>query len=846
MRLLAIDGNSIVNRAFFGVRLLTNQKGQFTNAIFGFLNILLKLQKDYPSDLVAIAWDRKEPTFRHKQYDGYKANRHGMPEELAGQMPILKDLLAALGYPMFSLAGFEADDLLGTMAAFCEKQGMETIIATGDRDSLQLITEKTGVCLVKTKEHLFCDVAQIQKDYGFLPPQIVDLKSLMGDASDCIPGVKGIGEKTALKLLQQNGTVDAIYASLDTIEATPRIKKLLTEGAADARLSYQLATICKEAPIELSAEKLTPGVPDKAEAKRILSDLEMFSMLPKFDLEGEVQLSLIEEQSSAADRFFAEDWDVPKLFERLEKDGRMDLVWLEDGVYFCLSDGVVKMEESVLDAVLESNLPKRLLDAKPLYKKGFSMQKPLQNVTFEVALAAYLLNVAAKTYKLPELLLKYLPDVRVNLPEPADSAALFADLCDVLEKELREKEMWHLLQEIELPLCEVLASMETDGFMLDETALLAYGEELSEKIEGLKAELFIHAGRTFNPNSTRELGVILFEELGLPAKKKTKNGYSTNAEVLESLQGFHPIVDALLSYRRLSKLYSTYIVGLKNAIEEDGRVRSTFNQTETRTGRISSTEPNVQNIPVRTDEGSRFRAFFVAPEGKVLLDADYSQIELRILAHIADDRAMQQGFADGADIHRMTAAQVFGLLPEEVTPRQRSSAKAINFGIVYGIGAYSLSQDIHVSMREAKEYIDAYLETYPGVRDYRDTIIRKTEELGYVETLYRRRRELPDIHAKNKVVRALAERIALNTPIQGTAADIIKIAMVRVFDRLRREGMKTKLILQVHDELILEAPMEEAARAAEILKEEMQQAATLKVALPVDVHAGKNWLEAKG
>lgn len=846
MRLLAIDGNSIVNRAFFGVRLLTNQKGQYTNAIFGFLNILLKLQKEYPSDLVAIAWDRREPTFRHQQYEGYKANRHGMPDELASQMAPLKELLTALGYPMFSLAGFEADDLLGTMAAFSEQQGMETVIATGDRDSLQLIDEHTAVCLVKTKENLFCDVAQIQKDYGFAPPQIVDLKALMGDASDCIPGVKGIGEKTALKLLQQNGTVEQIYADLDSIDTTPRIKKLLAEGREMAALSYELATICREAPLSLSVEDLTPKEPDRAAAKAILTDLEMFSMLPKWNLEEEVSAAA-PEAPAAVEKFFAEDWTEQKLCEALEENGRIDCVWQEDGVYFCLPDGVVRFAETVLDTVvLPSKLPKRLFDAKPLYKRGMQQGVRLEQVTFDASLAAYLLNVSAKAYPLPQLVQKYLPEETFGLPAEVAPIAAFSALCDALEAQLREKEMWHLLQDIELPLCEVLASMETDGFLLDRPALLAYGEELKAQIETLRQQLFDYAGHTFNPNSTRELGTVLFDELGLPAKKKTKTGYSTNAEVLESLRGFHGIVDTLLEYRKLSKLYSTYIVGLDHAIEADGRVRSTFNQTETRTGRISSTEPNVQNIPVRTDEGSRFRAFFIAPEGKVLLDADYSQIELRILAHIADDQAMQQGFAQGADIHRMTASQVFHVPFEEVTARQRSSAKAINFGIVYGIGAYSLSQDLHVSMKEAKDYIDAYLSTYSGVRAYRETIIQKTEELGYVETLFHRRRELPDIHAKNKVTRALAERIALNTPIQGTAADIIKIAMVRVFDRLRREGMNTRLILQVHDELILEAPEEEAARAADILREEMQQAVSLKVALPVDVHTGKNWLEAKG
>lgn len=848
MKLLAIDGNSILNRAFYGVRLLSNQQGMYTNAIFGFLNILLKLQKDYPTECVAITFDLKAPTFRHLQYAGYKANRKGMPEELAMQLTPLKNILRYAGYTLLEKEGYEADDLLGTLSRKCSQQGMECIIATGDRDSLQLVDDKTAVCLVKTKENIYCDPEQIQKDYGIAPMQIVDLKALMGDASDNIPGVKGIGEKTALGLIQQYGEIENIYRQLEEIKATPRVKKLLAEGKESAFMSKELATICKEVPVEILPQDCAVKEVDREALSRILTELEMFSFLKKFGLEAS-DLTVEQDdlpQEKAKTFTVLEDPQKEVLEELISKQGRID--FLKTDRYYLITEDTVAVlrSEWFAELVMKSELPKRTHEAKQYYKLARELELPFQNLVFDSELAAYLLNATSKGYALEDLIQKYLPGKQYDLPSEYRTIAAFPDLCDVLEREVKAENMETLLHEIELPLCEVLGDMEYEGFAIDEAGVKAYGEELSAQIESLKEQLYFYAGREFNPNSTKELGVILFEELGLPAKKKTKTGYSTNAEVLESLLGKHPIIACLLNYRKLQKLHSTYIVGLLKVLGEDKRVHSTFNQTETRTGRISSTEPNVQNIPVRTEEGSRIRQFFIPREGYVLVDADYSQIELRILAHIADDKAMQAAFQAGTDIHQMTAAQVFHLPPEQVPPQLRSRAKAINFGIVYGIGAYSLSQDIHVSVAEAKEYIDEYFKTYQGVRSYMDRIEKEAEEKGYVETLYHRKRDLADIRSTNKVVKALAKRIALNTPIQGTAADIIKIAMIRVYRRLQEEGLQAKLILQVHDELIIEAPVLQAPLVAELLKEEMQAAANLSVALLVDVHTGKNWLDAKG
>lgn len=849
MKLLAVDGNSILNRAFYGVRLLTNKNGMYTNAIFGFLNILLKLRKDYPTDYVAVTFDLKAPTFRHLQYEGYKANRKGMPEELAVQLSPLKELLTYLGYPILELAGYEADDILGTLARMCSQSGNECVIATGDRDSLQLIDEYVNVCLVKTKENLHCDIVQIEKDYGTVPAGIVDIKALMGDASDNIPGVKGIGEKTALNLIQKYHTIEEIYADLEQLEVTPRVKKLLAEGKDSAFMSKELATIYREVPLEVELEDLKIKERNEEALSQLLTHLELFSFFSKLGVKSAGEVRTQTEENSKKQVRILEELSLEQLQDKISATKRIDFL-LTDKLYILFEKEIAVYTQQI-DAVMESviypsKFPKRTYMAKRFYKQAKALGMEFSGLSFDVELAAYLLNASSKGYELSGLIQKYLPYETYAVEEEYLPAAAFSELCDVLEKQIQEQGMQELLQEIELPLCEVLADMEYEGFAVDSHSVEVYGEQLNQQIDVLRQQLFEYAGREFNPNSTKELGVILFEELGLPAKKKTKTGYSTNAEVLESLLGKHPIIETLLEYRKLSKLYSTYIAGLLKVIDDDGRVHSTFNQTETRTGRISSTEPNVQNIPVRTEQGSKIREFFVARDGYVLVDADYSQIELRILAHIADDKNMQQAFLDGVDIHQMTASEVFKIPFDEVTSQMRSRAKAINFGIVYGIGAYSLSQDIHVPVYEAKAYIEAYLNTYSGVNAYMERVVKQAEKEGYVETLYHRKRELADINSTNKVVKALAKRIALNTPIQGTAADIIKIAMIRVYRRLKAENLDAKLILQVHDELIIEAPVLQAQMAAAILKEEMQNAAKLSVELLVDVHTGNNWLEAKG
>ncbi len=847
MKLLAIDGNSILNRAFYGVRLLSNQKGMYTNAIFGFLNILLKLQKDYPTELMAITFDLSAPTFRHIQYEEYKANRKGMPEELAVQLQPLKDLLTAMGYQILEKEGFEADDILGTLAKLCTRENCDCVIATGDRDALQLIDKRVGVCLVKTKGNVYYDTAQFQKDYGFDPIHLIDLKALMGDSSDNIPGVKGIGEKTAMNLIQKYQTVDFIYQHLDELEATPRVKRLLQEGKDSATLSRALATICLEVPLEIHLKDLVPKKMQTETLSNLLIDLEMFSFFDKLHI-GAIATDDTEKPKKKVSVSIQNHLPVEELKKQLEEDGIIHVLWL-DQLYFVRQNQIIcyqhAIEEIIKQVVFASDLPKRTYMAKSFYKLARVSDCEFKNLIFDAELAAYLLNVSSKGYLLEHLTQKYL-STEYDIEASLQPVAGFIDLCEELMQRVEQEQMLKLLQEIELPLCEVLSDMEYEGFGIDIKQLEIYREELQDQIDQIKEEILQLAGHEFNPNSTKELGTVLFEELGLPSQKKTKTGYSTNVDVLESLLGKHPIIEKLLEYRKLTKLQSTYVIGLLKVVGKDGRVHSTFNQTETRTGRISSIEPNVQNIPIRTEQGSKIRKCFVARPGYVLVDADYSQIELRILAHIAQDEGMQKAFAQGVDIHQVTASEVFKVPLEQVTPQMRSRAKAINFGIVYGIGAYSLSQDIDVSVQEAKEYIGEYLKTYSGVERYMEQVVEQAEKNGYVETLYHRRRDLLDIHSSNKTVKAFAKRIALNTPIQGTAADIIKIAMIRVYQRLKREDLDAKLILQVHDELIIEAPALQASIIANLLKEEMEHAANLLVRLLVDVHTGINWLEAKG
>lgn len=846
MKLMAIDGNSILNRAFYGVRLLSNKDGVFTNAIFGFLNIFLKLLKEHNPDAVAVAFDVSRKTFRHEQYTDYKANRHGMPEELRIQLPLMKEILTALGYTIVGCEGFEGDDILGTLAASCEKDGEDCVVVSGDRDCLQLVSERVSVELVRTKDNTLYTPARFFEEYGFAPERMIDLKGLMGDSSDNIPGVKGIGEKTAKSLLLQYGSIEALYAlPEEEWKVTPSVRKKLADGKEQALLSMQLATIAKDAPIETALSAYVPKACDKAEAGRLFQMLELNSFYAKFGIDPVGQA----EQADSATDMARVSLSAGELSSVL-KSSRLYLLYDAEGGLL-VSDGTAYAHaagedaDRALSSIFSADSAVYTFGAKPFYKAARRLGFAKTQTLFDAELAAYLLKPDAKTYDMAALALSYLPDCTADVPEELRGLALLPRLCGALYEQLCAQEMDTLFNEIELPLCEVLANMEYEGFAVNRDGVADFGRMLDEGIAEVTEEIYRLAGRRFNINSTRELGEILFEELSLPAGKKTKTGYSTSAEVLEEIAALHEIVPAVLEYRKLTKLSSTYVTGLLKVIAEDGRVHSTFNQTETRTGRISSSEPNVQNIPVRTKLGSEMRRFFVAREGHVLVDADYSQIELRILAHIAEDENMIRAFNEKADIHTETAAQVFGLSADMVPPELRSRAKAINFGIVYGIGAYSLSKQISVPVREAREYIESYLKTYSGVAAYQHDIVESARHDGYVKTMFGRRREVLDIYSKNKNVKAFAERVALNTPVQGTAADIIKLAMIRVYRRIRDEGLCAKLVLQVHDELIVEAREDEAQRAAQILSEEMESAAQLHVKLVADVHTGKNWYEAK-
>ena len=839
MKLLVLDGNSLVNRAFYGIKILTTKDNRPTNAIYGFLNILLNLLRENQPDEVAIAWDLKAPTFRHKMYDGYKATRHGMPEELAQQMPVLKELLAELGFVMVSQEGWEADDLLGTLSAAAAARGDECLLATGDRDSLQLVNDHVTVLLAATRggrsETVPMDPEAIREKYGLENPrQLIEVKSLMGDTSDNIPGVPGVGEKTALALVQAFGSLDEVYNHLDDPRIKPGVRKKLTENEDKARLSHTLGEIRLDAPIDTApgTYRRGPGEPEKAAA--LLASLEMHSLIPRLGLtESAAPAAPAEERALAAS-------DAPLT-------GRVFLAALPAGDGWAAVDESgtpFRLEGSALTDLLDSpDAHLWVFDAKPLYHLALAAGGVGRAIEFDGKLAAYLLNPAASKYELSALAAEYGVEPAFTCPDAPD-AGLLTGLLPLLDQKLTELGMDKLLREIELPLARVLADMERTGMLVDRDGIAAFGDELRGQLNACLGRIYEQVGYSFNLNSPKQLGEALFDKLGLPHRKKTKSGYSTDAATLESLRRYSPVIDDILEYRSCQKLLSTYADGLLKVIGPDGRVHSTFLQTEARTGRLSSTEPNLQNIPVRTEQGSRLRGFFVAKPGCILLDADYSQIELRILAHISGDAAMQEIFRTGGDIHRSTAARIYGMPPEMITPRLRSSAKAVNFGIVYGIGAYSLSRDIGVTVKEAEAFIQSYLDSFPGVRQYMDDTIAFGKEHGYVATLFGRRRALPELTSSNFNVRALGERMAMNTPIQGTAADVIKLAMVRVWQRLRDEGLTARLILQVHDELIVEAPLEEADKAAQILGEEMEHAVNFAVPLTADVTRGHTWLEA--
>ena len=843
MKLLVLDGNSIINRAFYGIKLLTTKDGRFTNAIVGFMNILQKLLGEETPDEVAIAFDLRAPTFRHKMYDGYKASRKGMPEELAAQMPILKELLLDLGYKIVTCEGYEADDILGTLAAACAARGDLCVLATGDRDSLQLIGANVKVLLASTfagkSNTLQMDEAAVFEKYGVAPKQLIDVKSLMGDASDNIPGVTGVGEKTALALIQSFASLAGVYAHIDDASIKKGVREKLLRDKEQAEMSRVLAEINCNVPIDFAVGTYAKSAPDVQKSTALLVSLEMYGTLEKLHLNDvSAQLSMDEDGGNLPQIASAA---LPKL------TGLVHLCVADNTVLIVQNDNIYTSSidnKDLLHLLADSSVEKRCFDAKPLFRAAFSAGITAKNITFDAKLAAYLLNPAASAYTVVRLAQEYgiVASFQGDFPE----AGVLAPLCAILREKIDADGMTMLLDEIEMPLCEVLASMEHHGILVDKNGITAFGQELQAVLATELAAIYDAVGYEFNVNSPKQLGKALFEDLGLPTRKKTKSGYSTNAETLESLRHYSPVIEHVLLYRTYQKLNSTYVEGLLKVIGADGRIHSTFNQTETRTGRISSGEPNLQNIPVRTELGSRLRKYFIAASGETLLDADYSQIELRILSHIADDKAMQEAFLTGQDIHRSTAAKIYGVSPEQVTSAMRSSAKAVNFGIVYGIGAFSLAKDINVSVKEADAFIKTYLGNFPNVKKYMDSTIEAGRENGYVTTLYGRRRALPELASGNFNLRSLGERMAMNTPIQGTAADIIKLAMVRVYRRLQAENIEAKLILQVHDELIVECPTAEAQRASQILGEEMQNAASLRVPLSAEVNSGGTWYAAKG
>lgn len=842
MKLLVIDGNSIMNRAFYGIRVLTNKKGMPTNALTGFLNIFLKLMKEEAPDRIAVAFDLHAPTFRHKMYADYKGTRHAMPDELRAQMPIIKQILTALGVAIVEKEGYEADDIIGTLSHAAESQGGECTISTGDRDSFQLITDKVTVRLASNKEDIIYTPAKIAEVYGVTPREMLEVKTLMGDSSDNIPGVPGVGEKTALGLIQKYHTVDYIYQNLDAIEVTKGVRAKLENGRESAELSRKLAEITLEAPVELDMSAYEKKDGDPAEAAGILTEMEMFGVMKKLGLDktapAKVALASIASEGTAS----APDNAGTPAVEAAKK---ADIPEFDPAAYdVAFSGGEVRVflagkPQEGAAAILASEAPKRTDDAKTLYSYCMKNGMELKNVVFDAALAGYLLNVNSSDYTVERLCAEY--GVTYSAERLGESLFL---LNRALWEKIHRQEMYGVLADIEIPLAEVLSSMEIEGVKLDTEALREFGDALQPKIKEIEQDIYKEAGHEFNIGSPKQLSVVLFEELGLPAGKKRKTGYSTDADTLEGLRGRHPIIPLIFDYRTLTKLYNTYVKGLEAAVSPDGRMHTTFKQTETRTGRISSAEPNIQNIPVRTEIGRNFRRFFVAGEGRMLADADYSQIELRVLAHLSGDKAMIKTFCEGGDIHTETAASVLNVPPELITPEQRRSAKAVNFGIVYGIGAFSLAKDINVSVPEAKRYIDDYLTHYSGVKAYMDKVTASAEKDGWAVTMFGRKRFIPEILSTNKTVKALGKRIAMNTPIQGTAADIIKIAMIRVYRRLKKELPEAKLILQVHDELIVEAPEAQADKAAQILTEEMQGAVKLAVPLTADAKEGRSWYEA--
>lgn len=882
-KIMLIDGNSIVNRAFYGVPLLTNGEGRYTNGVYGFLNILFKLLDEEQPDYLAVAFDLHAPTFRHRTFDGYKGTRKGMPEELREQMPLLKEVLQTMHIPIFEQEGFEADDILGTLSALAEKNGIVPVVVSGDRDLLQLAGETLKVRIPKTKggrtETEDYYAADVQAKYGVTPAEFIDMKALMGDASDNIPGVPGIGEKTAAKIITQYHDIETAIAHAAEIKPK-KASENLAAYQEQARLSKFLATIVRDMPLEWDKESLKIGDMFNQTAYELVKRLEFKSMFSRF--EGSASAPKQAEQTY---RFVADREGAKEVLAALKK-GEVGYAFVyenEEGQGLALYQeqlGGVWMEASMtllMQELLEIFQP---FFADSAYRKiGHDVKKDIRflrsygydgfTAEFDTAIGAYILNATGSSYEYDDIAAAFLNETYPSqeevfgkgrtkkafaaLPEAertaygARQAEIFFRARKVMEERLAENEQKSLFYDMEMPLIYVLADMEKYGIKVDKAALLAYQKRLGESLDGMEEEIYALAGEKFNINSPKQLGVILFEKLGLKGGKKTKTGYSTAADVLEKLRTAHPIVERILHYRQLAKLKSTYADGLLAVMDaETEKIYSTFNQTITATGRISSTEPNLQNIPVRLELGRELRKIFIPESAEFcFLDADYSQIELRVLAHISGDESLIAAFKSNQDIHRMTASQVFHVPFDEVTPLQRSNAKAVNFGIIYGKGAFSLGQDLGISRKEAEEYINAYFARYPKIKTFMEDTIKNGTKNGYVSTLWNRRRNMPELQSSNFMQRAAGERAAMNMPIQGTAADIIKLAMIKVHRALQEGGYRSRLILQVHDELLIEAYKEEKEAVAKILKENMEHAADLLVPLDVDVHEGASWFEAK-
>lgn len=882
-KIMLIDGNSIVNRAFYGVPLLTNGEGRYTNGVYGFLNILFKLLDEEQPDYLAVAFDLHAPTFRHRTFDGYKGTRKGMPEELREQMPLLKEVLQAMHIPIFEQEGFEADDILGTLSALAEKNGIVPVVVSGDRDLLQLAGETLKVRIPKTKggrtETEDYYAADVQAKYGVTPAEFIDMKALMGDTSDNIPGVPGIGEKTAAKIITQYHDIETAIAHAAEIKPK-KASENLAAYQEQARLSKFLATIVRDMPLEWDKEILKIGDMFNQTAYELVKRLEFKSMFSRF--EGSASAPKQAEQTY---RFVADREGAKEVLAALKK-GEVGYAFVyenEEGQGLALYQeqlGGVWMEASMaflMQELLEIFQP---FFADSAYRKiGHDVKKDIRFLRsygydgfaaeFDTAIGAYILNATGSSYEYDDIAAAFLNETYPSqeevfgkgrtkktfavLPEAertaygARQAEIFFRARKVMEERLAENEQKSLFYDMEMPLIYVLADMEKYGIKVDKAALLAYQKRLGESLDGMEEEIYALAGEKFNINSPKQLGVILFEKLGLKGGKKTKTGYSTAADVLEKLRTAHPIVERILHYRQLAKLKSTYADGLLAVMDaETEKIYSTFNQTITATGRISSTEPNLQNIPVRLELGRELRKIFIPESAEFcFLDADYSQIELRVLAHISGDESLIAAFKSNQDIHRMTASQVFHVPFDEVTPLQRSNAKAVNFGIIYGKGAFSLGQDLGISRKEAEEYINAYFARYPKIKTFMEDTIKNGTKNGYVSTLWNRRRNMPELQSSNFMQRAAGERAAMNMPIQGTAADIIKLAMIKVHRALQEGGYRSRLILQVHDELLIEAYKEEKEAVAKILKENMEHAADLLVPLDVDVHEGASWFEAK-